>query len=179
MKTITESEMNFGRYKEENLFEIENSQIRKSLGEGVKTVEFILLKNDTHIIFLEAKKNCPNEHNMNDSPNKRLKFENFYNDVTQKFTDSLQVYLAAILNRYGNLSEIGHNLCTPENYSEKEIFFVLVIKCAEISWLSGVKAILEKRLLSLRKIWKIKILVLNHELAQKKGLALKNDASDF
>ena len=37
-------------------------------------------------------------------------------------------------------------------------------------WLAGPKAILEERLLALRKIWGIEILVLNYELAEKYNL---------
>lgn len=172
MKIITESEMNFGEYKEENLFEIEKSDLLKSLGEGIKTVEFILLHRERNIIFLEAKKSCPNQNNMYDTLEKERKFEEYYSSITQKFTESLQVYFAAILNRCGDKNEIGNNLQNIENYKDRDILFVLVIKNANISWLSGVKAILENKLLSLCKIWKIKVLVLNYELAQKKGLII-------
>lgn len=170
MKVITESEMNFGRYREEELFEIEKSQFFRSLGQGIKPVEFILLQQEKNIIFLEAKKSCPNEKNMNETAQKAEKFEEYYGSITQKFTDSLQVYLSAVLNCHGDQKEIGDKLKAIQNYQGYEILFVLVIKEADILWLSGVKAILEKRLLSLRKIWKAKVLVLNHELARKKGL---------
>lgn len=56
MKIISESEMNFGRYDEANLFHIEDSKIYKDLGTGIKTVEFILRHNENSIVFLEAKK---------------------------------------------------------------------------------------------------------------------------
>lgn len=56
MKIISESEMNFGRYDEANLFHIEDSKIYKDLGTGIKTVEFILKHNENSIVFLEAKK---------------------------------------------------------------------------------------------------------------------------
>ena len=36
------SEINFGKIDETDLFHIENSQIYKDLGSGIKTVEFIL-----------------------------------------------------------------------------------------------------------------------------------------
>ena len=36
MKIISESEMNFGRYDEANLFHIEDSKIYKDLGTGIK-----------------------------------------------------------------------------------------------------------------------------------------------
>lgn len=42
MKVITESEMKFGEFDESNLFHIENSKIYRDLGDGIKTVEFIL-----------------------------------------------------------------------------------------------------------------------------------------
>lgn len=39
MKIITESEMDFGKFDEADLFHIENSKIYKNLGSGIKTVE--------------------------------------------------------------------------------------------------------------------------------------------
>ena len=42
MKVITESEMNFGKFDEADVFHIEDSQIYKNLDSGIKTVEFIL-----------------------------------------------------------------------------------------------------------------------------------------
>lgn len=63
MKIITESEMNFGKFDEENLFHIEDSKIYKNLGDGIKTVEFILKYSESSILFLEAKKSCPNAAN--------------------------------------------------------------------------------------------------------------------
>ena len=56
MKIISESEMNFGKYDEANLFHIEDSKIYKDIGTGIETVEFILKHNENSIVFLEAKK---------------------------------------------------------------------------------------------------------------------------
>ena len=42
MKIITESEINFGKFDETDLFHIEDSKIYKEIGSGIKTVEFIL-----------------------------------------------------------------------------------------------------------------------------------------
>ena len=171
MKNVKESEMNFGNFDEKNLFEIENSNLLKTLGEGIKTVEFILLRSNKNIVFLEAKKTCPNEKNMYETSQKEIKFEQYYSSIVEKFTDSLQVYLATIFNRYDiHTDEIGENLIKTESFYAKEIIFVLVIKEADTAWLAGPKAILENRLLSLRKIWGIKILVLNYELAKKHNL---------
>lgn len=52
-----------------------------------------------------------------------------------------------------------------------QIQFILVIKNAhDIAWLAGPLAELNNRLLQYRKIWKIKIKVLNEELAKEMGL---------
>mgnify|MGYP007064450104 CR=1 FL=1 len=64
MKIITESEMNFGKFDETDLFHIEDSKIYKEIGSGIKTVEFILKYNEKSIVFLEAKKSCPNAANL-------------------------------------------------------------------------------------------------------------------
>ena len=43
-----------------NLFHIEESRIiSKILDTGIKTVEFILKYSENSIVFLEAKKSCP------------------------------------------------------------------------------------------------------------------------
>lgn len=80
--------MTFGEFNKENLFYIENSQIYKNLGSGIKTVEFILV----------------------------------------------------------------------------------IKKTDHIAWIAGPLAELKKRLLMVRKIWGIKVKVLNEELAERDGL---------
>lgn len=90
MKTVIESGMKFGEFSEEKLFLIENSKLHRSLGEGIKTVEFV---------------------------------------------------------------------------------FVLVIREAkDETWLAGPKEILDERLRRLRKIWKVRVVVLNPEKAIKYGI---------
>ena len=152
MKDIYESEMKFGSFSEMDLFEIEKSQLLKKLGKGIKSVEFILLNKKRNIIFLEAKKTCPNENNMHQTKEKEEKFGEYYDSIAEKFAESLQVYRKI------------------EDYHDKRIQLVLVIKEAETEWLAGPKAILEEKLLTLRKIWKAEIVVLNYELAKKYNL---------
>lgn len=78
MKIITESEMNFGKFDETELFHIEDSKICKDLGSGIKTVEFVLKYDENSIVFLEAKKSCPNAANRYESEEKEQKFEEYY-----------------------------------------------------------------------------------------------------
>lgn len=167
MKVITESEMDFGPFDEKNLFHIEESRIYKDLGTGIKTVEFILKYSENSIVFLEAKTRCPNTANRDESEEKEDKFEEYYSSVTEKFVDSLQIYLASVLHRYQDTSEVGEALLMEDGMKEIRLKFVLVVKNAEISWLAGPLAELKARLLPLRKIWNIEVAVLNEELAQE------------
>ena len=70
--------MNFGKFNETDLFHIENSKIYKDLGSGIKTVEFVLKYDENSIVFLEAKKSCPNAANRYESEEKEEKFEEYY-----------------------------------------------------------------------------------------------------
>lgn len=171
MKIITESEMNFGKFDEENLFHIENSKIYKDLGSGIKTVEFILKWKKNEILFLEAKTTCPNSANKNESMEKTQKFEEYYSEITEKFIDSLQVYLAAVMGRYQDLAEIGAELRSVDSMKEIRLKFILVVKNAkDITWLAGPLAELKARLLQVRKIWGVEVAVLNEELAKENKL---------
>lgn len=166
MKIISESEMNFGTFDEADLFHIEDSKIYKKLGSGIKTVEFILKYDENSIVFLEAKKSCPNAANRYESEEKEQKFEEYYSSVTEKFIASLQIYLALILDRYQDIFEVGGNLRTVNSMKDIQLKFVLVVKNAEdITWLAGPLAELKARLLQIRKIWGVEVVVLNEELA--------------
>lgn len=168
MKIITESEMNFGKFDETDLFHIEDSKIYKEIGSGIKTVEFILKYDERSIVFLEAKKSCPNAVNRYESDKKEQKFEEYYSSITEKFIASLQIYLAAILNRFQDTSEIGNELRSINSMKDIRLKFILVIKNAEdITWLAGPQAELKARLLQIRKIWDVEIAVLNEELARE------------
>ena len=81
------------------------------------------------------------------------------------------IYLAAVLGRYQDASEIGKVLGTVDNLKDIRFEFILVVKNAEnIGWLAGPAAELKARLFQFRKIWDIRVRVLNEELAGKCGL---------
>ena len=176
MKVITESEMNFGKFDETELFHIEDSRIYKELGSGIKTVEFVLKYGQNSILFLEAKKSCPNAANRSESAEKEGKNEEYYASITEKFIASLQIYLAAILNRFPDTSEVGESLKSMSGLKDVQLKFILVIKNAEdVTWLAGPLAELKSRLLQIRKIWGVEIAVLNVELAIEHKLLCMDD----
>lgn len=163
---IPESEMNFGPFEEAALFQIEKSKIYKDLGTGIKTVEFILRYAEDSIVFLEAKKSCPNAANRYESEEKGEKFEEYYASITEKFVASLQIYLTTILDKYENTSEVGTKLQNVHSLRDIQLKFILVVKNAkDVTWLAGPLAELKARLLQIRKIWGVEVAVLNEELA--------------
>lgn len=171
MTVITESKMEFGPFSEEKLFYIEKSKIFKSLGNGVKTVEFILKYNKNNIFFVEAKESCPNAANRSESEEKEYKFEEYYSSITEKFIDSLQIILASTFDRFDDVSEIGGELQTDFRNKDTHVKFVLVIKkINDIKWLVGPCEELRARLIKFRKIWNVDIIVMNEDMAREKKL---------
>ena len=166
---IRESEMNFGDFNEDFLFYIEKSDLYRNLGPGFKSVEFVIKDVKNGIIFLEAKKSCPNKANCDRSRESKEKFEEYYSSVAEKFATSFYIYLASVLGFCENTKEIGEKLLIKSNnLKETELKFVLVIKdAANEEWLAGPRQELNARLRQIQKIWKVKVLVLNESLARK------------
>lgn len=168
---IKESNMEFGEFASEDVFQMEHSKLHASFGDGIKTVEFVLLKDDNKILFVEAKTTCPNRDNRYESEEKAEKFEEYFEDISDKFIDSLQMMLNAYLQRNKYVDGIGNNLMKQGICSKVKFCFVLVIKNADNEeWLAGPKEELEMRLLRWRKLWNVNIAVLNEKLAVKYGL---------
>lgn len=173
-KSIKESGVTFGPFAEDRLFHIEKSSVYQQLGKGIKSVEFALLRNREVLIFLEAKTTCPNAANRDRDADAKRKYEEFYDDVSQKIEDSIKLTLAALLGRFEIKTEIGTSIQACD-LSKVKLKFILVIttpKATEL-WLPGPKAELERRLLSLRKIWKMDVVVLNRQMAIDAGLVIK------
>ena len=117
---------------------------------------------------MEAKKSCPNATNRHESEEKEQKFEEYYSSITEKFVASLQIYLAAIMEKYSDTSEVGTELRSVDSMKEIRLKFILVVKNAkDITWLAGPLAELKARLLQVRKIWGVEVVVLNEELARE------------
>lgn len=173
MVVIEESGVEFGEFEETRLFQIENSDIHKRAGEGIKTVEFIYLTEEGNVLFVEAKSSCPNIANRNENEDKQRKYEEYYTDIADKFEDSINMFAATVLGRNGQSESVGETILKKHTYVKNGFKFVLIITGAEESWLSGPKAELELRLFRYRKIWKADIIVLNTEMAIDLGLVKK------
>ena len=134
-----------------------------------------LLYRDKNIFFVEAKSSCPNAANREKSITKQENFEKYYKEITEKFCDSLQMYLSSITGKNKTNDGMGMKLQQNEEFSKRNTCFVLVIESAKDSaWLVGPKEELSERLKKLRKIWGVKVIVLNRAMAVEYGL-VKNE----
>ena len=184
MLEIPESDVVFGG-DSKGIFSIENASFHPRLQDGVKRVEYIELRNGADgmpktLIFLEAKKTCPNGENRDSSEKKQKKFEEYYRDIAQKFTDSINLFAAYKLKRYALIEPPeGQNLAKQMDYQGIAICFVLVLTSANVTpdWLTGPKIELEVRLRSLCRVWGAKVLVLDYEMACRYGLATRRVTS--
>jgi hypothetical protein len=146
------------RFITDNAFHIEKSALYTRVGEGVKSVEFIRIKN-TNLMFMEAKTTLPNPENSS-SPEK---YNEEIADICDKFIHSLNLYSSV---KTGVAEE---ELPDVFNAQDKiQLVFVLVIRNHKIEWCRQIQMELLQKLPSyLKKIWKPKVYVINCNTAIK------------
>lgn len=163
---IRESDMVFGDYSKESVFQIErsvqyNEKLRKN---GVRSCEFILRRGDK-LFFIEAKKSCPNQIDANSSEEKKIKYHEYIQEIVEKMRHSLDMYANILLKRYSQ-DGVSDQLKDVENL---EMRLILVVKNAERSWLDPFRDKFRKELRKEMQIWKIPdFIILNEEQARKK-----------
>lgn len=159
MITVSESGMMFQFHKEQ-VYVIEDSKLHKSLGNGIKTVEFIVSLKENELAFVEAKSSSPQPTKEN-----KEKFDIFIQDIAEKFVHSFNMFMAATMNRQHDEAIVNSLL---EINNEKAHYkFILIIKGHNIEWLPPLNDALEKQLLYHQKIWKTSIILMNEDLAKE------------
>ena len=163
MIQITESNMNFGDFEEDKVFQIENSKLYKNVGNGIKVVEFILLSKENELSFIEAKSSSPRP-----TENSSIRFTEFINEISEKFIHSFNLYYSAILRRVTDDegAEINSRFKKLDN-GEIKFKFILVIKGHKVEWLMPLSDALKKNLAYHNTIWKSQVVVLNDEQAKE------------
>lgn len=159
MIQVKESGMTF-EFNEDQIFVIEKSDLHSKIGNGIKTVEFIVCLRENELAFVEAKSSSPKPI----KENKEI-FENFISDITEKFEHSFNLYLSTILRRY-NTHEI-HTKFFSIDYKSVKFKFILIIKGHEIEWLQPLSDALYRSLLYHNRIWKSSIILLNEQMAKE------------
>ena len=107
MITIIESNMQFGKYREEDVFHIETcKQYQNNLKpNGVKCCEFVLKRMDT-LYFVEAKTSCPNQITADSTEEKRKKYNEYIAEIDEvampsELRRAHQVNDRAVMEAYG------------------------------------------------------------------------------
>lgn len=165
--TITESGMNFGPFEEDKVFHIEKSVLYESLGEGIKTAEFVWLRTveDRPIFWVvEAKSSSPR-------PQSSQEFQNFLVEIGEKWVNSLSLTISAIIGRHGSLADLPETwLSTP--LADLDVKLVLVIRGHQPDWLAPLRDALNRELRPIIKTLALgsPVFVLNEAMAIKHGL---------
>ena len=137
-ESIIESDMEFAIQRgDKRLFYLEESQIYKEMQDGVKMAEFLLLRPESpyKIWIIEAKSSSPR-------PETQPNFNEFIQEITEKFVNALTLFIANYLKRHQNDNELSEEL---QNCSLHDIkfAFVLIIKGHKKMWLVPLKKALE------------------------------------
>jgi len=126
----------------DNTFHIEASALYKNIGDGIRTVEFIRIK-ENRALFIEAKTAFPNPDNP--SEKNKARFHNEITEICEKFIHSLNL-----------LSSIKLGVAEEERFGEFSIpqkvslVFMLVIKNHKLEWCKPIKSKIEAELPSYR-----------------------------
>lgn len=164
MIQIKESNMIFGDFQEDEVFKIEMSTLHNKIGSGIKVVEFVLLRNNNELNFIEAKSSSPRP-----TSNNIIRFNEFIDEISDKFIHSFNLFYSAILRRNNDYDEISSKFFQLDN-SKTKFKFILVIKGHDIEWLLPISEALKKKLSYQNIIWKSEVIVMNDNIANKYNL---------
>lgn len=173
MEPILESGMQFGPYPDEEVFWIEKSQLytRRLQPNGVKCCEFILKRGKT-IYFIEAKTSCPNQLTADSAEEKRIKYNEYIEDITEKMRHSIATYASLLLNRHQIDESLPPDLAK-KDLSKTTLKLILVVKTAEASWLIPLKDVLNRKLRKDSCIWRdVQLYAINEAKARELHLVI-------
>jgi len=146
------------RFIANNTFHIEQSAVYKNIGECVKSVDFIRVKEDK-LVFLEAKTSFPNPDNA--CAGSYEKFQNEIVDICDKFIHSLNLFSAIEVGAKEEIFAVDFVL--PKKVS---LLFILVVKNHESKWCRNIQTEFRSALPKyVKKIWKPEVYVINEKTA--------------
>ncbi|HEY9646673.1 MAG TPA: hypothetical protein V6C88_09900 [Chroococcidiopsis sp.] len=163
-----ESGMVFGPYPEGSCFYIERCETYQSIQDGVKIAEFLLLRhfqNDPTVWIVEAKSSTPR-------PETQPNFDNFIEEIREKFINALTLSVAACLRRHSTYEELPKPFQTLDLKTTK-FRFILVINGHDEKWLPPIQEALKQALYPTVKTWNLSptsVVVLNNVMARSQGL---------
>ncbi|SFB08031.1 hypothetical protein [Clostridium frigidicarnis] len=169
MVQVNESNMTFGDFQDDKIFQVEKSKLHNKIGNGIKVVEFILLNDKNQLSFIEAKSSSPRPVKEN-----TIRFNEYIDEIYEKFIHSFNLYYSAVLNRNNDYGEIHDNFFQLDN-SKVKFRFILVIKGHRIEWLMPLSDALKEKLSYHNTIWKSDVIVMNDKIAAEYNLVKQTD----
>lgn len=157
-----ESNMNF-IFDDSYYYSIEEDGFYKKVTSkyGAKVCDFITYKNE-NLLFIEAK---------NSAPQSKDELHAFANEVSQKFIDSIFIYIGVVYDRDNTPSNIITSQMNNRKLLESHIKLILVINGLPKKALQDIQNIFEKVIKKFKYIFSISsILILNNEQAKSKGM---------
>jgi lysyl-tRNA synthetase class I len=158
MTRVLESGMVF-EFAEDKIFQLEGSELHRSVGDGIKTVEFVACLQKNKLLFVEAKSSSPKPEKDN-----QVNFDKYISEIADKFIHSFDLYLSAMLERHQPHRITGH--VSEQDHGQEQYQFVLVINGHQTEWLQPIKEALEKKIMFHRKIWRSDVVLMNEVVAQ-------------
>lgn len=152
-------------FDNQNAYRIEQANIVQEKRD-IKVCEYFALING-RMLLIEAKSSSPR-------PENKIKFDEFIDEISQKFIDTLLLFNALSIGRHGEAER--NNL--PTNIQQIPLANVqyamyLIVHGNEIEWMEPILAALKLKLKHCLKSWNIQdinVYAINHETAKAKGL---------
>lgn len=156
-----ESFMKFS-FADDDVFRIEKDELVCGCS-GLKACECVVLISP-RIAFIEAKSSTPN-------PNSGERFNEFIDDIKQKFTDSLNLFEGIKTGHLGEeaLMRLPLNLRNAEIHTNDYLIY-LIVHGHRLDWLSGLQDALREALRDVIKEWNLRdsnVKALNEEIAKE------------
>ena len=150
---------------EQVTYRIEKSNIVRQR-KDIKACEFFALIGG-RMVLLEAKSSSPR-------PNNKIDFDKYIADISQKFVDTLLLFNAISIGRYGE-AEINQLPDKIHNVSLGDVDYAmyLVVHGNELEWMLHIQDALKMQLKHHLTLWNIpdaNVYAINHETAKAKGL---------
>lgn len=168
--TIRESGLEFGPFDDTRCFHVERSALYAGLGEGVKMVEFILVKPGrggvTNLLCVEAKSSAPRRETQ-------PRFDTYFEEIRDKMLNALLLFLGMREGRHGPVAQVLPQELAQLDASTMGVRFVLVIAGAQDAWLPPLQDKMRHVLRSTVRVFKIdpaSVAVLNERGARARGL---------
>jgi hypothetical protein len=142
----------------DNAYPFEESRAYLGIGEGVRTVELVRVK-DNKMIFIEAKSTIANPENKQGAYLRETDL------ICDKFIHSLNI-LSAV-----KIGVIEDSLPSAFNAVNRvSLLFVLVLRNHRPEWCRPIKRTFEQLLPAyIKKIWRPAVIVINYDEAKKYG----------